>query len=483
MSKEELLKCIDLLYTELCTHLDARALNKTLSSCRGRSERSEVFVDFLCALGSKALKYSDAGAINRRDKMCGVYAFDGKKWYQVEEIVVKMALKRLCTEKMGMFATEWLSGEKLYMSSVRDGAMLNPLETSKGLIGFENGVYDFRDIDNITYHSFDERMDVTYLMNYAYSYNDTCAMWQSFLSTILDKQQIELLQKFLGLGMIDRASMKRKVENSLWLVGPGGAGKSTIMNVVRYVYGDENLSGLSLGHLLSRNREERSRFMALAAGKTFNYCGEVQMEDMSQNTDLFKSLCSGEPQTVRWLGNDCQMCYDIPYLIFNMNRKPRSKNIDDAMRRRLIFITFKTAVREEDRDPELESKLKSEASGIRNWMLEGYRKFVQDGYKLEQTPSSMEETDLWMVENHQTVELFMRKKGYRHFAYTGIKEKSKAYPVSLLFQQYREWCKKWGYEEDVDVRGMGIELRRIGYARKRASSGVLYEVYADNHTI
>ena len=58
-------------------------------------------------------------------------------------------------------------------------------------------------------------------------------MWMSFLSKILRHRDIEVLQKYLGLGCADRRLMSHKVEETLWLVGGGGNGKSTVFEMVK----------------------------------------------------------------------------------------------------------------------------------------------------------------------------------------------------------------------------------------------------------
>lgn len=456
-----------------------RSLRERLSTCMNLSDRASVFMDYLCNLGSLCFRWG--GYVGGRKGvgmlLDGVYSFNGKIWEQLDGVKFKIALKSYCTGVLGMSSQEWLRGSNSYMESVRDGSMLSPLRISKSVVGFRNGVYDFTDVGNIVRSEFSEKRDIVGVLDYDYSVDARCPMWNAFLGSILDKRQQLLLQKYLGLGMVDRELMSAKVENSLWLVGPGGAGKSTIMNVVRYVYGDENISSVPLGSLLSGGGENRARFLASVVGKTFNYCGEVQIEDMTRYGDAFKSLCSGESQQVRRIGGNVEERSDIPYLIFNMNRKPRSRNIDNAITRRLLFISFRTAIREDDRDPELESRLKGEAAGIRNWMLDGYRQFVADGYKLEETKESLDETDAWMLENGQTVELFMRKSGCRAYAFTGHAESGRWFPVRILYDRYDRWCTKCGYERDVDLNGMGRELRRIGYLSKRKAEGVSYQVY------
>lgn len=405
--------------------------------------------------------------------------FDGRVWSPVVDTELRVALQYFCLDDLGVGGAEWVRGEKRYLSSVYEGALMSPLRVSRSVCGFRNGVYDFSDPTSPVYHPFSDRMPVTELLPYDYDVKAGCPLWLSFLGKVLSAPQVELLRRFFGLALADRRSMPYKVERSLWLVGPGGAGKSTIMNVVRHVVGEDRVSAVSLGSLITGSAENRARFVAAIDGKVFNYCGEVQIEDMTRGSDTFKSIVSGEPQMMRRIGGNVEVTSDIPYLVFNMNHKPRNRRIDDAVMRRLLFVTFPTAVRECDRDPMLEDKLKAEASGIRNWMLEGYRQFVADGGVLTSTEDGLSEGDLWMAENNQTVELFMQKQGYRPYGYTGEGEKGVFVAVRVLYDAYFKWCSKNGTETDVDLPGMGRELRRAGYRSRRTSKGMEYRVYMD----
>ena len=203
------------------------------------------------------------------------------------------------------------------------------------------------------------------------------------------------------------------------------------------------------------------------------------MEDMTRGSDTFKSLCSGEPQMMRRIGGNVEMSYEVPYLVFNMNRKPKNRMIDGALRRRLLFVSFPTAVRECDRDPELEGKLRKEAAGIRNWLLGGLEELYASNGVISATASSMSETDRWMEENGQSVELYMRRSGFRPYGYTGEDEKGEWVLVKVLYDGYYKWCRKEGYEIDVDLAGMGRELLRAGYTSRRTTKGMTYMIYRD----
>lgn len=433
-------------------------------------------LEVLKAVGSGVFRVLGDSSLK---KGLDVRYFDGRVWSVVPEAELRVSLQYFCLNDMRIGAGDWVRHERKFVDAVYDGARLSPLRLSRSIVGFRNGVFDFSDLGNVVYHPFEDRMPVVDLLPYDYDLTAGCPMWESYLSSILDAGQISLLQRFLGLGLADRRSMPYKVESSLWLVGPGGAGKSTIMNVVMHVLGEKSFSSITLGGLLDGGAENRARFLATAVGKVFNYCGEIQVSDMTRNVDSFKSLCSGEPQSIRRIGGNVETAYDIPYLIFNMNKKPKNSSIDHAVRRRMLFITFRTAIRECDKDPRLAQKLMEEASGIRNWMLAGYRAFVADGGILSPTRESLEETDLWMAENGQTAELFMQKSGYRAFGYTGRDEKGEYVAGKILYDEYYRWCQKRGIDPDVDVRGFGRELRSAGYRSRRVAAGVQYMIFRD----
>ena len=478
---------VDRYMYELCMYLDSehtQQLRSRLSGCLNVSDRTSAFMDFLCVLGSICFRYTTYYSLPsvRRgggsSLVDGMYVFGGEVWERVDGVKLKIALKDFCIGKLGMSTQEWLRNGDKYMLSLRDGSMLSPLEVSKRVVGFGNGVYDFTDINNIVYHPFADRLPVIELLGYDYSLSATCPLWRSFLSTILDKNQVSILQKFFALGLFDRASMEHKVENTLWLVGPGGVGKSTILDTITAVYGRSNVSSASLNDLLSVNSVTRPLVMGTIAGKVFNFCGEAQVSTMTgAKADGFKSLCSGEAQPVRMIGKDYELRSDIPFMVFSMNKKPRLGTIDNAITRRILFVTFKTMIREADRDAELGHKLLGELSGIRNWLLEGYRMLIEDDFRFENSKGGVEETDSWMAENGQTLGLFLRKYDCRPYAYANSEESSHWYPVKILYDRYETFCNKWGYELDTELAGMGRELRRLGYTSKRTASGMSYQIY------
>lgn len=435
--------------------------------------------------GDRVYGYQDvvlrACAACLRSYMGDVYHFDGKVWCVLSDIVLENALNRALV-RGGVPKSDIVNSRSKLMYSAKGGASMSPLELSASVIGFRNGVWDFTDIDNPVYHSFDERMPIVNVLPYDYNPKAGCPKWLSFLSSILPKAEIVKLQKYLGLGCADRKKMTHKVEETLWLIGNGANGKSTIFDVVRGVYGAGSLSYMSLDTILSGSPEQRARFIGGIVGKTFNYCSEVQAEDISRYSDTFKALCSGEPQTVRRLGHNPETAYDIPFLVFNMNQKPVNRRMDQALARRLLFIPFRTTVAASDMNRELSSELMKELPGIRNWMIEGLKMLIKDDYQFVVTQNADDEMTDYMLENGQTVQVFLQKKGYSCNRRTGHwEDKMQWVSASSLYEDYIAFCDKW-LQEPMNQRAFGAEMTRLGWHescgnRRRRDTGYHYGIF------
>lgn len=426
----------------------------------------------------------DACADALRSYVGDVYRFDGRVWVPCSDVVLEAALNKALVRR-GVPKSDVVNSRGKLMSSAKGGASLSPLRRSHAVVAFRNGVWDFGDIWHPVYHPFSDRMPVVDVLPYDYDPDAVCPLWRSFLSSVLPKQEIVRLQKFLGLGCSGRLGMTHKVERTLWLVGNGANGKSTVFDVVKGVYGADNLSYASLDTLISGSTEVRARFVGSIVGKVFNYCSEIQSDDIAGHADTFKSLCSGEPQTVRRLGQNPVTAYDIPFLIFNMNQMPANRGIDKAMLRRLLFVRFRTTVSAEDMDSELSHKLMGELSGIRNWMLEGLRMLDRDGYDFGVSATDDEGMTDYMLDNGQSVAVFLSRSGYSPNRRSGHWEDVVQWvPSSALYGEYVSFCNRWSIES-VSQRAFGGEMTRLGWNggygnRRRTSQGYSYGIFCEH---
>lgn len=460
---------------QLSSCMDGDALVRAYQT-RRRSERLYLYHSILrdaCCSCFRGTSVAGDG------KKCVVWGFNGRYWQVVSPVVFRDSVGQALISASGagdfVVKGDWMEKQSTLLSSAYSGVCVSPLERSSSVVGFRNGVWDFSDIGNPVYHPFSDMMPVTDLLPYDYDVSATCPTWCSFLSMMLRPSAILRLQKYLGLGVVSRRRMSHVVEDTLWLVGSGANGKTTIEDVVRAVYGYDNVSEASMGELLDRNQISRMLTMSNIEGRIFNICSEVDVADISRGSDAFKRLCSGEPQNARGIGENVRRIYDIPFLIFSMNQRPVNKRMDAAFRRRIVEIVFSQSIREDDMDPALGEKLRGELSGIRNWMVEGYRLLVRDGFRFDHTNSE----DM-MEYNEQFFDIFARREGLRPSGWAGRGESPQLVSFAMLYERYADFCERNGYGVgDPSERSMSQDLKRLNFCKLRKASGIYYEVYCD----
>lgn len=423
----------------------------------------------------------DAGMRAFRGFNGETYWFSGKYWEPLKDGLLEVVLRDVMVG-VGAEKEDIVRGMSRLMKAVKLGAELNPLKTSRYIVGFSNGVVDFRNIDEPVFHEFEDMMPVTSVLPYPYDKDALCPRWEAFLKSVLTMEQREILQMFLGLGCVPRNNMERKIEKTLWLVGSGDNGKSVIFEVMNYVFGKDNISSVAL-HNLIKSGDEGARFVAAVSGKIFNYCSEVDDGDIGKYEGNFKSIVSGERQQARKIGGNVEMVSDIPYLVFNMNVKPSNRTMGQAFMKRLEIIEFHTTVSKRDMKTDLASELCAEAPGIRNWLVQGYRMLRDRGFKFPDTDDDKKTKRGYMLENNRGVLLFLSDKGYGNNRDSGHwDEKGDKIAASELYNEYLRWC-----QENTDVlpetqNNFGREMTRLGYKKNRTHTNNFYTIFKKDKT-
>jgi putative DNA primase/helicase len=158
-----------------------------------------------------------------------------------------------------------------------------------------------------------------------------------------------------------------------------------------------------------------------------------------------------------------------------MNQRPVNKRMDSAFRRRLVEIIFNQSIREEDMDAGLGDKLKKELSGIRNWMIEGYKMLVRDGFRFDHTCA-----EDYMEYNDQFFDIFAKHDGLRASAWAGRGETPQLVSFTALYDKYVDFCQRKGYgQESPSEKSLSQDLKRLNFHKVRKAAGVFYEVYCD----
>src|SRR5690606_29414262 len=117
-------------------------------------------------------------------------------------------------------------------------------------------------------------------------------------------------------------------------------------------------------------------------------------------------------------------------LWFSTNHKPVIEGTDYAIWRRIHLIPFTVTFTEEKRDPDLEEKLKAEASGILNWIIEGCLMWQSEGLN---PPAAVQDATSAYRSEMDVLAAFLED-----CCETGISEMQVA--SSRLYDAYKAWC-------------------------------------------
>ena len=178
-----------------------------------------------------------------------------------------------------------------------------------------------------------------------------CPIWRSFLndSTGGDAEMICFLQQWCGYCLTGDVSEHAFV----FLYGGGGNGKSVFLNTVSRILGAYHATA-PMETFTASSGERHPTDLAMLRGARLVAASETE-EGRAWAEAKIKSMTGGDPVTARFMRQDYFTYRPQFKLTIVGNHKPRLKNIDDAMRRRVNIVPF---IRKPVKpDPCLEEKL------------------------------------------------------------------------------------------------------------------------------
>jgi len=253
------------------------------------------------------------------------------------------------------------------------------LDSNPNLIGAQNGTIDLKTGTLMCHnrdHFITKETQVTHMAG------AECPQFISFLDNIFQGNQeiIKFVQKAAGYSLTGSTN-----ERCVFILhGSGKNGKSTLVNTLRYVIGDDYAATTPIETLMVKQYGEGiPNDIAGLRGKRFVSASEAEQGKRLAES-LLKSLTGGEPISARFLRAEFFEFIPQFKIWLSTNHKPVIKGTDEAIWDRVRLIPFNVRIPDEEVDEELGEKLKSEAPGILNWMVEGCMKWREEGLKKPQ---------------------------------------------------------------------------------------------------
>lgn len=307
----------------------------------------------------------------------GFYEYGSGVWTRITD----EAVQSYADKTLGEFSTHQRT--KAITGLIKTRALRSDIQfNSKPVWNFVNGTLEletgnFRDHNPNDYCS----MQVSYPYNPSATYRS----WSRFINDITagDPRAAELLQFIPGYALMQDC----RYEKIFVLSGNGSNGKSKYLEILRQLFGFENVSHLQPRALLDKFKLIYFRESVL------NIAGEIR-SDLRDVEELMKSIASGEPQMACYKSKDYVTFVPRTKMIFATNNQLASGDTSDGLTRRLVMVDFKVSF-VDNPDPndsyqrqkninildELTGELHS--GGIFNWAYEGYKLLRAVGYFTE----------------------------------------------------------------------------------------------------
>lgn len=330
------------------------------------------------------------------------------------------------------------------------------LDTNKYLLNCQNGIIDLKAgvlLPHESHHLMTKIADV------GYEKDAETPTWTKFLETILvdengktNHELIRYVQKLIGYSMTGDITD----QSMYFLYGGGKNGKSTFINTIKDILGDYARQTNKETFIFKENNGGANSDVARLAGSRFVSAIESN-EGEKLDESIIKQITGGEAVIARFMHKDYFEFSPEFKVFFTTNHKPIVKGTDEGIWRRIKLVPFLAFIPEEDRDAKLPVKLKEEASGILNWMVEGCLLWQKEG--LTPPKQILNSGEEYRNEMDLLLPFILENCNINPLSEVGLKE---------LYTEYKYFCQESG-DYELKKRTFTRELENRGYKKENGT--------------
>jgi putative DNA primase/helicase len=302
--------------------------------------------------------------------------------------------------------------------------------------------------DGVTAHDHEPGYEFIGRVQTPYRPEAECPRFEAFLRESVDSEAArQTLQEYAGYCLMHWDLPYHK---ALFLVGPTASGKSTFLDTIRAMLGQDAVSSLTPQQMTGE------RFGGAELYGTWANIRNDIPASMIKETGQFKEITAGDPIKAEEKNEDPFMFQPTAKHLFSANELPDADTDDEAFFRRILLVAFPTTVPRGQRDPNLEDKLQQELPGILNWALEGLHRLRQNGrFSQDRLPGQTQDTwEKW-------------GNSVSRFEQACLDDGDQEVAKSEVYQAYVAFCEDEGIPTETQHK-MTRELKLEGYRDGKA---------------
>lgn len=324
------------------------------------------------------------------------YLYDAEKGYYKE---AKKRLRQDITRELSHDYT--INRDTETLAFIENETFIDGIdEPEPTKINLANGVYDLNK-DEVTEHNpsnfFLSALPV------AYDKEATCQTINAFLREITDNERDALaLEEFAGYCLYRDYPKHR----SFLLVGEGANGKSTFLNLLSELLGNENIANVTLQELLTR-----PFIRAKIHGKLANIFADLPSKALTgEGSGIFKALTGNDMISAeRKFVQGTIEFRNYAKFAFSCNQIPRTNDDTDAFWRRWTLIRFQKQFKGKNCDPYLLDKLKKELPGFLIVAINGLNRLKNNNWEFSNERKE-QETRVEYLKNSDSLKFFIETR-------------------------------------------------------------------------
>jgi putative DNA primase/helicase len=388
--------------------------------------------------------------------------WDGCRWQEEKTLLVIDKIKSICSEisrdtdknheVRSLLKHATLSGaEKIARSDRRIAATVEQWDADPWLLNTPGGVIDLRTGAMRAHAKSDYFTKVAGVTPAA----SPTPNWDAHLDRFFAGDAEMIKYKYRVWGYCATGDVR---EDALFFYyGDGDNGKTTTTELLRAIFGDYAQEAPMEMFTAKRHGHDHPTELTILHGARLVTASENEKGSRFSEARV-KKLTGGGRIKARKMRKDFFEFDPTHKLLFEGNHRPRLSAVGDAWRRRVNMIPFAVKIAKEEKDRDIDQKLRSEAPGILHKIIEGCREWQREG--LKPPPSVVTATDKYLSEQD------VLKEWFDEYVTTGKDGAGEFTPI--LYTSYKLFMELRGefpsgqtsFADDLESRAKEFEIKR-----------------------
>lgn len=377
--------------------------------------------------------FYDGSEFLRYDPATGIWCSGTEEFlrsYITNKKLIKESKIRHLTETIASIKNLVYTGKEFYEMDINK-------------LVLENGVYDIK--EDCFSSGFDKKLYARTSHPITYDAAATCPVFDGFIRRICGNENIDFIYEWFGYSFYREYCLQKM----LFIQGRAGTGKSTLVNLLKMMVGQENYSAVTLKNLMKERFAPAGLYK-----KTANFDTDAKPEYLADGS-LLKQLTGEDTIYADRKNLEPIYFYNYAKLTFAMNELPAMRDFSGGLKRRLLILKIDEKLTEAVKKQFPLSVMKGELAGIFNEAMKGLRRALDCG-GFSESKGMKENVRRW-VKGNDVLSLFIEDE-----CELGNDKKT---PVKEAYSDYVTYCKGSGYKS-MSRNNFVDRMKELGFENK-----------------